>query len=123
MSRCSTSRGTNVAAATLNRRLDLVSPQEVSDGAGGCTTTWTVLGTMWGRVEPRAGRSVSGEVGAVSVAGFTVLVRAAPVGQSNRPVVGQRFQFGGRVLRIDAVTEDEPGGRYLRCACTEEVSA
>jgi len=107
---------------TLNRRLVLETQQEVSDGAGGCTTTWAALGTLWGRMAPRAARATNGETGEVSTAGFTVIVRAAPVGQSIRPVPGQRFRIGTRLFAIDAVTEDAPGGFYLRCICSEEVS-
>lgn len=110
-------------SVSLNRRLVLESSQEVSDGAGGFVTYWSALGTLWGRVEPRSGRLSSGEAGAVSETGFDVLVRAAPVGQSNRPVPGQRFRIGGRLFRIEAVTEEEPRALYLRCDCIEEVSA
>lgn len=107
----------------LNHRLVLEAPQEVPDGAGGCTRTWGALGTLWGKVEPRGGRATVGAAGMASESAFTVWVRGASVGQSNRPLAGQRFAMAGRVLRIEAVTEEEPRGLYLRCTCTEEVSA
>nr|WP_245216204.1 head-tail adaptor protein [Sagittula salina] len=106
----------------LNHRLVLEAPQDVPDGAGGHTRTWAALGTLWGRVDPRSGRLGPGDVGAISVSGFTVWVRGAPVGHSNRPSAGQRFVMQGRVLSIEAVTEEEPSALYLRCICTEEVS-
>lgn len=107
----------------LNHKLVLEAPQEIPDGAGGCLRSWGALGTLWGRVEPRSARLGLGEVGAISSSGFTVWVHGAPVGQSNRPAPGQRFVMQGRVLRIEAVTEEEPRGLYLRCSCNEEVSA
>ena len=106
----------------LNRELVLEAATRLSDGAGGYTQSWTPLGTLWGEVRPRTGRlTAAGDAGAVSVAGFQVIVRAAPVGQSNRPVPGQRFRMGSRAFLIEAVTEAEPDIRHLLCQCREEV--
>lgn len=108
---------------SLNRKLILEAAQVTPDGAGGCgVAVWTALGTLWAQVAPRSAGRSSGEVGAVSATGFTIWVRGAPEGNSSRPVAGQRFVMGSRYLRIDAVTEEEPGGFYLRCTCREEVS-
>ncbi|AUC51878.1 phage tail protein [Sagittula sp. P11] len=111
------------SVATLNRRLVLEAPQDVPDGAGGYARLWSVVGTLWARVEPHSGRQTNGEAGAISSAGFTVTVRGAPVGHSSRPVAGQRFRMASRVFAIEAVTEAEPRAMYLDCRCSEEVSA
>lgn len=107
----------------LNRKLALEAATVVPDGAGGTTETWGVLGTLWAKVEPRAGRAVSGETGALSTMGFDVWVRGAPVGHSARPQPGQRFVMATRRIVIEAVTEEEPRAMFLKCFCTEEVSA
>lgn len=108
---------------TLNRRLVLETLQRSDDGAGGYIEFWQELGTLWGDVRPRSGRLTEGEAGALSVFGFQIKVRGAPVGQSSRPKAGQRFRLGTRVFRIEAVTEEEPKGTYLICKCEEELAA
>ena len=118
----SRSGGARGRAVTLNRSLTLEAAQDVADGAGGCTRTWATLGTIWGQVTPRSGRMANGETGAVSVAGFIVLVRGAPEGHAARPRAGQRLIMGSRRLLIAAVTENDPQGRYLRLTCEEEVA-
>ncbi|MFO7919993.1 MAG: head-tail adaptor protein, partial [Nioella sp.] len=37
-----------------------------------------------------------------------------------RPTPSQRFRDGARLFHIDAVTENDPGGRFLICYATEE---
>ncbi len=111
-----------MSAPRLNRRLQLEVPLRVSDGGGGFEEIWQPLGTLWAELRPRTGRSTTGEVGAVSVAGFRITVRAAPEGHSARPVAGQRFAMGTRRFRIESVTEEEPRGLYLICETEEEVS-
>ena len=107
---------------SLNRRLVLEAPVKTPDGAGGFTEGWQALGTLWAQVVPRSGREVGGEDGVLSLAVCKITVRAAPVGQSNRPVPGQRFIAGEQVHVIKAVTEDGPKGQYLVCQCEMEVS-
>lgn len=107
----------------LSRRLTLEAAQRAGDGAGGFDETWVALGTLWADVKPRTGRLTRGETGEVSIGGFRIAVRGAPQGHSNRPVPGQRFRMGGRVFRIESVTEEEPAGLYLICECQEELSA
>lgn len=112
-----------MSGINLNRRLVLEAAERVPDGAGGYAEAWMALGTLWAELGPRAGRLANGEAGAVSVTGFRITVRAAPVGHSARPLAGQRFRMGPRVFRIEAVTEVEPRGLYLACTCEEEIAA
>ncbi|MGR3496834.1 head-tail adaptor protein [Citreimonas sp.] len=113
-----------MSAVVLNRRLELEAGTLAEDGAGGFERSWKALGTLWAEIRPRTGRMTSdSDAGSLSVAGFQVIVRAAPDGHSGRPVPGQRFRMGKRVFRIDAVTEDEPAIRYLLCHCVEEVAS
>ncbi len=106
----------------LNRRLVLEAPDRSEDGAGGFTDTWQPLGTLWADLTPRRGRVATGETGALSVAGFQILVRGAPLGSPQRPLPGQRFAMAERRFRIEAVTEAEPRGLYLMCECEEEIA-
>jgi head-tail adaptor len=52
--------------------------------------------------------------------GYRITVRAAPQGAPSRPKPSQRFRDGARIFSIDAVTESDPGGRFLVCFATEE---
>ena len=107
----------------LNRKLILEAPERVPDGAGGFSKGWTPLGELWAEVIARTGREKQGEAVPVSTVGYRITVRGAPVGASNRPLPDQRLREGARVFRILAVTERDPGGRYLTCFAEEEVAA
>ena len=106
----------------LTSRLVLERLEAVPDGAGGMHESWVGLGTVWGEVKPRTGRETVGETGQVSVTGFRITVRGLPVGHSGRPLPEQRFRAGGRVFRINSVTEADPDARFLVCVCDEELA-
>lgn len=111
-----------MGGVTLNRRVTLESPTRVADGAGGFVESWAVLGTLWARIDQRIGRFVGSPGGAVSETAVRITLRAAPVGQSNRPRPGQRLRMGPRTFLIEAVAESDAAGRYLRCNCQEEIA-
>lgn len=106
----------------LTSRLMLERLAAVPDGAGGARASWEPVGTLWAEVTPRSGREGLGEAGQVSVTGYRITLRAHPQGHSARPLPEQRLVDGGRVFRINSVTEADPGGRYLLCLCDEEVA-
>ena len=106
----------------LTSKLVLERLDAVPDGAGGMHENWVALGTLWGEVKPRSGREGVGDAGQVSVTGFRITVRAAPVGSTVRPVPEQRFRAGARVFRINSVTERGPEARFLMCICDEELA-
>lgn len=105
----------------LNRKLVLETPQPVADGAGGYRQGWAVLGEMWADIRP-AGH-VDADVGETARLRerLQVVVRAAPVGSDRRVLPGQRFRQGVQVLRVLAVSEHDPRGRYLRCETEKEM--
>ena len=105
----------------LNRALVLEGSVRAPDGAGGFTTTWTALGTLWAEVLPGSGSDTLGEERMLSAVPYRITVRAAPVGSNSRPVAGQRFREGTRLFLIQAVTERDQFGRYLTCFSREEV--
>ncbi len=115
--------GCEVAEPQLNRKLILEEPQRVADGAGGYTTNWVALGTLWAEIRHGTGRERAGEFLTVSSVPFRIIVRAAPVGAPSRPKPEQRFVEGSRVFRILAVTESDLGAHYLVCFAQEEISA
>ncbi len=106
----------------LSRRLVLEAPERVADGAGGFTTTWVVLGTLWAEVKPGTGRERAAELMTVAQIPYRITVRAAPEGAPSRPGPEQRFRAGSRIFRILAVTEADPEARFLTCFAQEEVS-
>ena len=105
----------------LNRRLTLESPGRVPDGAGGFEQSWTALGVVWAELKARTGRETQVAAAALSTVPYTVVVRATPVGDPQRPVPEQRFRDGSRVFHIRSVAEADPEGRYLTCIADEEV--
>ncbi|MDZ4093313.1 MAG: head-tail adaptor protein [Paracoccaceae bacterium] len=106
----------------LNRALVLEGIERVNDGAGGFTEAWVGLGTLWAEVIPGAGRDVAAEEVRLASVPFRITVRGAPQGAPSRPAPGQRFRDGARLFGIIAVTERDPGGRFLLCFAREEVA-
>jgi len=111
------------APVHLNRRLVLEAPVRALDGAGGHTETWQALGTLWAAVKAGTGREKASEFVTLSTVPYRIVVRASPEGAPSRPKPDQRFRDGARVYRILAVSEYDPGARYLTCHATEEVAA
>ena len=109
-------------APVLNRKLELQEPQKVADGAGGYTTTWVALGTLWADIRHGTGREKAAEHLTVSTIPYRITLRAAPVGAPSRPKPEQRLVEGSRIFRILAVTESDVGAHYLVCFAQEEIS-
>lgn len=112
-----------MSRVVLNRKLVLEAPERLPDGAGGFTEGWAVLGTLWAQVEARTGREKQGEAVPVSTVGYRITLRAAPMGNTMRPLPDQRLRDGARLFRILAVAERGMDGRYLTCFAEEEVAA
>jgi head-tail adaptor len=109
-------------APHLTRRLALEAPERVPDGAGGFVVGWSLQGHHWAEVVAGNAGEAAGFVGALSQSVYRISLRAAPVGSSARPVADQRFRDGTRIFRILAVSDHDPGGRYLLCLAREEVA-
>lgn len=108
-------------APHLNRALVLEGVVRTEDGAGGFTSVWTALGTLWAEVLPGSGSDTLGEERMLSAVPYRVTVRGTPNGSPSRPKAGQRFREGTRLFQIQAVTERDQFGRYLTCFAREEV--
>ncbi len=110
-----------MSAINLNRALLLEAPLRSDDGMGGHVVTWQALGQVWAEVLPGSGRELGGEDMLLASVPYRITLRAAPQDAPSRPVPGQRFRDGTRIFEILAVTERDPGGRYLRCFTREEA--
>jgi head-tail adaptor len=104
----------------LNRRLILESPTRVPDSAGGYVESWTALGVIWAEMTARTGREAVASGAPVSRVPYAIVVRAAPVGDPERPRAEQRFRDDTRLFHILSVAERDPEGRYLICMAEEE---
>lgn len=107
----------------LTRKLILEAPVQAADGAGGFSESWVALGVHWAEVKPGTGREAEAAGLSVSRVPYRITVRAAPQGSPSRPVAGQRFVDALRKFRVIAVTEADPGAKYLVCTAREEVAA
>jgi head-tail adaptor len=104
----------------LNRPLVLEARERLPDGAGGYAETWRALGTHWAEVRPRRGRAAERDALPAARVPVEIVVRAMPPGRPGRPQPEQRFREGPRAYRIEAVTEADPGARFLVCHAVEE---
>lgn len=111
-----------MTAVQLNRKLVLEEPTRVADDAGGYVVTWQPLGTLWAQIKSGSGRELAAHNLPRSRVPLRIVVRAAPMGASQRPVPGQRFVEGSRVYEITAVTEVDRLTRFLTCHAEEEVT-
>ncbi|MEP2530663.1 phage head closure protein [Shimia sp.] len=105
----------------LSRKLTLEQSDTLPDGAGGFVESWITLGSMWADIQMRTGRERHAGEAALSLVGFKITVRGAPVGTPSRPQAGQRFREPGRIFNIEAVSERDPNGWFLTCYAKEEL--
>ncbi|GGH46084.1 head-tail adaptor protein [Frigidibacter albus] len=110
-----------MSAPVLNRALVLEEMQRLPDGAGGFTTSWTALGTLWASVVAGSGTERAGEFVTLSTVPYRITVRGAAPGAPSRPRPDQRLRDGDRLYRILAVTEADARAAYLTCFAREEV--
>ncbi|MDR7125381.1 head-tail adaptor protein [Pseudotabrizicola sp. 4114] len=108
-------------AVHLNRLLTLEQSVSTPDGAGGFSTSWHAVGTLWAEVVPGTGRELGGEEVRQASVPYRITLRGAAAGSPRRPVPGQRLTDGGRVFQVLAVTEREAAGQYLICFAREET--
>ena len=109
-------------APKLTRRLILEAPVQAADGAGGFSENWVALGVQWAEVRAGTGREAGMAGLSVSSVPYRITVRAAPQGAQSRPMAGQRFVDALRKFRVIAVTEADPGAKFLICTAREEVA-
>ncbi|MGE7371038.1 phage head closure protein [Neorhizobium sp. NPDC001467] len=100
----------------MTARLDLETAEPQPDGQGGAVPRWSVVSSMWARIEPVS--FVVTEKGAA--AETAVVTHRIWVRFRDGIAGGQRFCRGSRVFAIKAVRDPDETGRYLVCHCEEE---
>jgi SPP1 family predicted phage head-tail adaptor len=100
----------------MTARLDLETAEPQPDGQGGAVLVWSVLSSMWARIEPVS--FVVTEKGAA--AENVVVTHRIWVRFRDGIFGGQRFRKGERLFAIRAVRDPDETRRYLVCHCEEE---
>lgn len=99
----------------LRRRIDVEMAQATPDGAGGADHTWTTVGSVFGRIEPRRRRETVDDGRAVGLVTHRVMLRR------NAPLAsGTRLVADGVRYRVLSVEDHDPRRRFLSCLCEEE---
>ena len=106
----------------FNECLGLHSRIQQPDGSGGYVESWVTLGHLWGKVEAKAGSSVSGQTLPLVKNAYRITLRYAPMHAPTRPKAGQRFVTQNRILEITSVIEADTERRYLQCTAIEETT-
>jgi SPP1 family predicted phage head-tail adaptor len=100
-------------AGRLRHRIAITQPAESSDGAGGVTTTWSTLATLWGSIEPLRGREFLDAQGAQGEVSTKIVLRyRADITPKMRAV------WSTHTYEINTVTFD-PRRTYTELMCNE----
>jgi SPP1 family predicted phage head-tail adaptor len=102
----------------LRQRVTLQQPNDVPDGAGGFTRSWSDLASVWARIEPLSGAERLRAVQLESAVSHRVTLRYRE-GVS----ASLRLKFGARVFNIRAVINLEERKDYLDLLCEEGAGA
>lgn len=99
----------------MSARLDLEMQDDTSDGQGGIVSEFSVVASLWARIEPvsfgdeeRAGEDV-----------FTVTHHIWTRFRDDISA-GMRFRKGARIFVVRAFYDPDETRRYLVCRCTED---
>jgi SPP1 family predicted phage head-tail adaptor len=99
----------------LRTEMALQEPQEVSDGCGGFTITWTNIATVWAFIETTTSRAERFASRQIEEASHRVVLRFR-----EGVVPGQRLVRGSTIYRIQLVSDLDGTARYLSCLVLEE---
>lgn len=103
--------------AGLRHRVRLQAPAAADDGAGGVSTVWSDVATLWAAIGPSGPGSTAERVDAGR------LEAAARLRVTIRHRAGlthaMRFALSGRVLAITGIADPDGRGRFLVCDCEE----
>lgn len=108
-----------VRLASLRHRVTLQAPLDTDDGAGGVTTAWSDVATLWAAIVPAGPGSTAERLAAGRIeaaARLRLTIRHRP-GLSH----AMRFVAGPRVLAILGIADPDGRGRWLTCDCEEIV--
>lgn len=98
----------------LRTRLDLLTPQDVPDGAGGMRRSYAVKAAIWASIRPvRAGPDTTQDREGGSLTHRITVRRRDDVDAK------ARFRKGERLFQVIAVHDPDERGRVLECLCRE----
>lgn len=100
----------------LRHRLTLQEATETTSAHGAVQQSWNDIATLWGAIDPLAGREgfAAQQMYASATHHIRLRYRAGIVPK-------MRFAFGSRTFEIDAVLNTEERNRELVCIATERV--
>jgi len=101
------------AAGNLGRRLVLDAPVDADDGAGGVTTTYQAVTTLWARVVPLTARADIAANSLGAALRYRIVIR-----KRGDVTTRHRFQDGERIYRIVA-GQESADRRFLEITAEE----
>ncbi|HEY1630632.1 MAG TPA: phage head closure protein [Rhizomicrobium sp.] len=100
----------------LNQRAQVLARAAVADGAGGIGEDWTIVATIWLRIDAQTGGDVYGPDAEES------RIRHKLAARRNAELrAGRRLAVSSRTFRIHAVLDDGAPSQFVALVC-EEVS-
>ena len=93
------------------------SQVDVADGAGGATSTWSLVATLWANVQPGNGREFWEQKKVTPTLSHLIELRYYA---GVTPTM--RFVYGERVFKILAAIDPDESRTTLVCYCEEEVA-
>lgn len=104
-------------AARLKHRITIEQPVYTTDAAGGGTTIWTPLATVWAEIRTRSGRErlFAGKLEASSTHTITLRYRSDVTEK-------MRISFDGRLFNIRRVENVDAADVLLELAVEEGVA-
>jgi SPP1 family predicted phage head-tail adaptor len=100
----------------LRRRLVLEAPMETADGAGGGSSAYTAVATLWGAVASRTARDDVEADAAGAAVTHRIVVRAGP-----EITTRHRLRLGTRLFRIAGVRDLDPAARLVAIDAVERA--
>lgn len=105
-------------AGKLRDRVGIENPATVSDGAGGATTTWVNVATVWANITlVNARENRAAEQRAEKITHKITLRYRDDINATMRLV------SGARIFEIEAITNEDERDHWLVCRCVEGLTA
>ena len=79
----------------LNQRASILAPMTTPDGGGGISESWSVVATLWARLEPVSGDERFAAQALQAHGSYRIIVRRNAV-----VAAGRRVAIGARTFRI-----------------------
>lgn len=106
------------SVGSRDKRINLQSQIDVADGAGGATSSWALVATLWANVQPGEGREFWEQKKLTPTLSHVIELRYyASITPS------MRFVYDSRIFKILAVVDPDETQTTLQCYCEEEVAA